>query len=188
MTGDKSMVKYVSLIVGLLFWALPAFPADDVVSAVDGTVKKVDAGAKTITIDTGKGAEETFHYVDHTSVHGVEAAGKGAAKSFHGVKEGDKVAVHYTAKGAEKTAHEVDRLGDDGLKATEGTVSHVDRGAKTVAIKTAEGSEEMFRLSDRAATDAGKDVADAAEKSAKVTVYYTGEAGHKVAHFIKKAF
>jgi hypothetical protein len=180
------MVKYVALIVGLLFWALPIFPADDVMSAVDGTVKKVDAGTKTITIDTGKGADQTFHYVDHTSVHGAEAAGKGATKGFRGLAEGDKVAVHYTIEGTEKTAHEVDRIGDDGLKAAEGTVSHVDRGTKTIAIKTAEGGEETFRLSDHAAKDAGKDVADAAGKSEKVTVYYTEKASLKVAHFIKK--
>lgn len=35
--------------------------------------------------------------------------------------------------------------------------------------------------------DAGKDIAEGAEKSAKVTVYYTEDAGHKVAHFFKRS-
>lgn len=54
-------------------------------------------------------------------------------------------------------------------------------------MKTADGAEETFRLSDRAAKDAGKDIATGAEKTAKVTVYYTDEAGHKVAHFQENA-
>jgi len=50
------------------------------------------------------------------------------------------------------------------------------------------GAEETFRLTGRAARDVGKGIGEGAEKSAKVTVYYTEEAGHKVAHFFKKAF
>jgi hypothetical protein len=104
------------------------------------------------------------------------------------VKEGTEVAVHYTVVGGKDTTHEIDKIGDDGLKATEGTVSHIDRGAKTIAVKTADGSEETFHLTDRAAKDTGKDVAEGAEKTAKVTVYYTEKAGTKTAHFIKSSF
>jgi hypothetical protein len=94
--------------------------------------------------------------------------------------------VHYSAKGSEETAEEIDHLGDGGLKASEGTVTHLDRGAKTVTIKTADGGENVFRLTDHAAEDAGKDMSEGAEKSAKVTVYYTEQAGHKVAHFFSR--
>jgi len=52
-------------------------------------------------------------------------------------------------------------------------------------VKTAGGAEETYRLTDKAAKNAGKDVAEGAEKSAKVTVYYTEEAGKKIAHFFK---
>jgi hypothetical protein len=34
----------------------------------------------------------------------------------------------------------------------------------------------------------GKDIGEGAENSGKVTVYYTEEGGHKVAHFLKKTF
>ena len=94
--------------------------------------------------------------------------------------------AHYTSNGSEKTAEEVDDVGKEGLKVTEGTVSRVDRGAKTIAIRTADGAEETYRLTDHAAKDAGKDIAHGAEKSERVTVYYTEEAGHKIAHFFKK--
>jgi hypothetical protein len=95
--------------------------------------------------------------------------------------------VHYTAKGSVETAEEFDGLGKDGLKATDATVTHIDRGAKTLAVKTADGTEETFRLTGTAAKDAGKGIAEGTEKSVKVTVYYTEESGHKVAHFFKKA-
>jgi hypothetical protein len=40
-------------------------------------------------------------------------------------------------------------------------------------------------MADRATEDAGKEVGKATVKSAKVTVYYTGEAGKKIAHFFE---
>jgi Cu/Ag efflux protein CusF len=163
------------------------FAAQDVVSAVDGTVKKVDASTKTVVVKAADGTDHTFHYGGDLTVHGMKAAAKVPGDTLHGLQEGSKVAVHYTKDGGKETAHEIDNIGDDGLKATEGTVSHVDRGTKTIAVKTADGSEETFRMTDHAAADAGKDVADGVDKSAKVTVYYTENAGKKTAHFIAKA-
>jgi len=169
--------------IGYLLFGLIALAAQDVVSAVDGTVKKIDSGAKTVVVKTADGTEHTFHFLGRTVVHGAEATAKGSKEAFHGLKEGTEVAVHYTAKGGEETAEEVDHIGKDGLKVTEGTISHIDRGAKTVAIKTADGAETTYRLADHAAKDTGKGV----EKSGKVTVYYTEEGGHKVAHFVKQS-
>lgn len=98
------------------------------------------------------------------------------------------MAIHYTTKGTQKTVHEIDDIGKNGLKATEGTVKSIDRGAKTLTLRTADGAEETYRLADRAARDAGKDIGEGAEKSGKVIVYYSEEAGHKVAHFFKTEF
>lgn len=182
------MIRRVFGGLGLLPFAMVAFAAQDVVSAVEGTVEKVDAGTKTLIVKTADGAEHTFHFVSRTAVHGTETTAKGSKDAFHGLKEGSAVGVHYTAKAGRETAEEVDQIGKDGLKVTEGTVSHIDRGGKTIAIKTADGAEETYHLAGRAAKDTGKDVGEAAEKSGKVTVYYTEEAGHKVAHFFKKTF
>ena len=162
--------------------------AQDVVHAVDGTVKKVDTGTKTIVVDTKDGTEHTFHYTSDVAVDGAKGTEKGVVDAAHGVGEGSKVAVHYTVVGGKETTHEIDKLGDDGLRAADGTVTHIDRGAKTVAVKTADGSEQTVHLTDRAAKDTGKDIASGVDKSAKVTVYYTEKAGVKTAHFIKGAF
>jgi hypothetical protein len=151
-----------------------------------GVVLKMDAGAKTVVVKVGDGTEHTLHFVKRSVVHGSDLTADGAKDTFHGLKEGGEVAVHYTAKGSVETAEEVDRIGKDGMKASEVTVTHIDRGAKTLAVKSADGTEETFRLTGSAAKDAGKDIAEGTEKSAKVTVYYTEEGGHKVAHFFKK--
>jgi hypothetical protein len=152
-----------------------------------GTVLKVDDGAKTVVVKLSDGTRHTFHFVEGTTVHGAQDTAAGAKDAFHGLKEGSSVAVHYTAKGTEETADEFDNIGKDGLKTTDATVTHIDRGAKTLTVKTGDGAEETFHLTDSAAKDAGKGIGEGTEKSAKVTVYYTEDAGHKVAHFFKKA-
>ncbi len=152
-----------------------------------GEVLKLDAAAKTVVVKTADGTEHTLHFVERTAVHGVQDTAAGAKDAFHGLKEGSEVAVHYSAKGTVETADEVDNIGKGGLKATEATVTRIDRSGKTLSVKTADGAEETYRLSSSAAKNAGKDIGAGAGKSEKVTVYYTEEAGRKVAHFFKRA-
>jgi hypothetical protein len=184
------MKKIVRAFLALLLVSAFAWAADDVVSAVHGTITKLDSATKTMVVKTKDGTEHTVKFVGKTTVHGVKAGANdtamGAKDTFHGLKEGTEVVAHYTEKGADKTAVEVDDVGKDGLKSVDGTVTHIDRAAKTVAVKTADGTEETFKLSGHATADAGKDIAKGTEKSAKVTVYYTEEAGKKTAHFFEK--
>lgn len=152
--------------------------AVDVVTAVHGTITKVDSATKTVVVKTADGTEHTVKMVGKTTVHGTDVASK---DTFHGLKEGTEVVAHYTTKGTEKTAVEVDKLGKDGIKETDGTVTKIDHGAKTLAVKTADGTEQTFKITEHAGEDVGKGI----EKSAKVSVYYTEEAGKKIAHFFE---
>ncbi len=181
------MIKHFSLIFMLLALCLSALAVEEQHGILTGTVLKLDAAAKTVVVKTADGTEHTLHFVKRSTVIGAEDTAKGSEDAFHGLKEGSEVAVHYTAKGGVETGDEFDRIGKDGLKATDATVTHIDRGAKTLAVKTADGTEQTFRLTGSAAKDAGKDIAEGTEKTAKVTVYYTEEGGKKVAHFFKKA-
>jgi hypothetical protein len=95
---------------------LPLRAADDVVSAVHGTITKLDSATKTMVVKTKDGTEHTIRIVGTTTVHGTDAAGAGAKDAFHGLKEGSEVVAHYTAKGTEKSAVEVDHVGKDGMK------------------------------------------------------------------------
>ena len=169
----------------LAAFATVAFAADDVVSAVSVTVKKVDAATKTVVVKMADGTEQTFHVAARATVHGGEAVGKGSADAFHALKDGNEVVVHYTVKGTEKTAEEFDRIGKDGLHVAEGTVKGIDRGAKTITVKTADGTETTYHFTAHVTAETGKDVAEGAAKAGKVTVYYTDEAGKKIVHFFK---
>jgi hypothetical protein len=175
------MRQLLTPVLATTLLAFTAFAADDVASAVLGTVKTVDKATKTAVVKTGEGTEHTFRFVGHTVAHGAEATAKGSKDAFSTMKEGDEVVVHYTVKGTEKTAEEVDHVGKDGLHASEVTIKSVDRGAKTVAVKTADGADETYHLAGRAAKETGK----GAEKAGKATVYYTEEGGKKVVHFFK---
>ena len=175
------MRQYLGVGLWLSLFAITAFAADDVATAVAGTVKSVDKGTKTVVVKTSDGAEQTFHFVGRTVSHGAEATAKGSKEAFQDVKEGDNVVVHYSVKGAEKTAEEVDHVGKDGLRMSVVAIKSIDEGAKTITVKTAEGGEETYRMADRAARESGKGL----EKAGKVTVYYSEEAGKKIAHFFK---
>src|SRR5258706_10608304 len=168
--------------------ALPVFAAEDVASVTEGTVKKIDSATETVVIATKDGTERTFHFGERTAVHGVEAAGKGSEETLYGLKEGTEVAVRYTTRGTVDTAEEIDHLGKDGLKITEGTLKKIDHGAKTITVWTADGTERTFRLLGRAVRDTGRDIEKGTDKSTKMTVYYTEEGGDRIAHFFKSSF
>jgi hypothetical protein len=174
-----------SLMLALMLVAT-VFAADDVVSAVHGTIEKVDSASKTVVIKTSDGTEHTVHFVDKTTVHGADATAKAGADSWHGLKEGTEVVAHYTTRGTEDTAVEFDKVGKDGLKSTDGAIKEISRGGKILVVKTADGTEETFRLTGHATADAGKGIAAGTEKGTKVTVYYTEDSGKKVAHFFEK--
>ena len=177
---------FCALVVAVaLCW--PALAIEERHGVMTGVILKLDAAAKTVVIKTADGTTHTLHFLERTAVHGGQSAAVVSKDTFRGLKEGTEVAIHYSAKGTEETAHEIDVVGKDGLKATEATVVDIDRGGKKLAVKTADGTSETFRLTGRAVEDAGKDMGKGAEKSAKVTVYYTEEAGEKVAHVIRRA-
>ena len=155
-------------------------------NVITGTIEKVDSGAKTVAVKTADGTVETVKFTDRTTVHGLKDAAKGADLAGN---EGGHVIVHAVGEGADKTAHSVEWVGDKPVHATERTVEEVGKGSKTVAVKSADGTKETFKVADHAVVDTGKGVARYSTRGAKkgehVTVYYTEEAGKKIAHVFK---
>ncbi len=89
-------------------------------------------------------------------------------------------------------------LAEDVVHAVSGIVKSVDKGTKTMVVKTSDGTEHTIKWTDRTtvtgAKDAGKGVADAsaatydgAKEGTKVTVKYTEKGGEKTAVAIKDA-
>jgi len=160
--------------------------AQNSTNVITGTLDKVDSGAKTISVKTADGTVKTVKFTDETTVHGLKDTTKGADLAG---KEGGHVVVHTGGTGADETAHSVDWFGDKTVHTVNGTVDDVGKGSKTVAVKTADGTKETFVVADHATVDTGKDVGRysvlGAKKGQHVTVYYTEEAGKKVAHIFK---
>lgn len=166
----------------LAILASASFAADDVVTAVAGSVKVIDKATKTVVVKAADGTEHTFVFVRQTVAHGAEKTAGGGKDAFLAMKEGDEVVVHYAVKGTVKTAREVDRVGKDGLKMSVVAVKSVDHAAKTVTVKTAEGGEETYHLTAAAVRETGRGL----DKAGKVTVYYSEEGGRKIAHYFKE--
>jgi hypothetical protein len=174
---ESHMKDIIKLVSGLALAALILAAAES--SAIHGVVTKMDRATSTVAVKTADGTEHTVKVAENTTVRGTK-------DGMAGLKTGSDVVVHYTTKGSEKAAVELDVVGKEGMKATEGTITKIDRKTKTLTVKTADGAEETYKLSAHATNDAGKDMAAGSEKSAKVTVYYTEDAGKKVAHFFEK--
>jgi len=176
----------VIIVILAACFAVAVARAQNPTHILTGTIEKVDALAKTIAVKTADGTVETVKFTEKTTVHGLKDAAKGADLAG---KEGGHVIVHATGEGAEKTAHSVVWVGDKTVHTAEGTVDDVGTGTKTVAVKTADGTKEAFEVSGRATVDTGKAVgrysALGAKKGEHVTVYYTEEAGKKIAHVFK---
>ena len=176
----SNRIKLISGTILALSLVAIAFGQEDVVTAAHATIQKVDTTTKTIVVKTDDGVGHTFHLLEGTAVHGGDAADVASRDSWHGLKEGGEVVVHYTKRGTEDTAVEIDKIGDGGLKTTEGTVKEIDRGGKNLVVVAGDGTEESFRLTGQAAKDTGAGIG----KGSKVTVFYIGKAGKKVAHFL----
>ena len=184
-TRSRTGLKFVVGFAALCFAAV-SLAAQTSGNVFTGTIDKVDSGAKTISVKTADGTVKTVKFTDQTTVDGLKDAAKGTDLAG---KEGGHVIVHSVGKGADETAHSVEWVGDKSVHTFDGTVDDIGKGSKTVAVKTADGTKETFVVADHATVTTGKDVARysarGAEKGEHVTVYYTEEAGKKIAHVFR---
>jgi len=192
----RRTLKVRLLLIGLCFVlgaACLEVLAQDVVHAVDGTVKKVDKDAKTISVDTADGTEHVFKYSGHTAVETFDDSGKvvkkGAGETALGAKDGAHVVVHYTEKGGDKTAVAVRDFGKADAHFAKGTVMKADKGAHTIVLKGEDGAEKTYHVSKDATVDTEHGVVKGTEYLGKagehVTVHYAKVGGEDVVHFLK---
>ncbi|HTY85064.1 MAG TPA: hypothetical protein VMB19_12650 [Silvibacterium sp.] len=76
---------------------------------------------------------------------------------------------------------------DDVVHIVKGVVKSVDKGTKTMVVKTTDGTEHTIKWTDKTAVAGGKDVGDAVSEGSKVSVKYTEKAGEKTAIGVKDA-
>src|SRR5579885_1775845 len=180
MPNRNTTAKLVLAACALVLSSLAS--AQDAIHAVSGAVSHLDKEAKTITIKTADGAEQVFHYTEHTSIRDSSAA------ATH-VKMG-AVDTYFLGKGADKTTTLVEDFGKDSLKAGRGTVTHVDKATHTVAIRTEDGAISTYQMSDRAVVETDHGVVRGSryliKEGDRVTVHYTEDASGKIIRFFKK--
>ena len=143
---------------------------------LDGTIDKFYSATHTAIVKTADGLSHLVHVTDRTAVHGAES------EPLRGLHEGSHVVVHYVVEHSRKTAVEVDRVGEGGLQIVQGEVVSLDRPARQLIVRLPDDSRLALRLTDRAAHDAGKEVAT----RTRVVVYYIDEGDAQAAHYFKK--
>jgi hypothetical protein len=151
--------------------------------ALPATMKTFYRALNTIVVTTIDGVQHVYHFTKNLVVHGGKGVG---VEALAGLREGSTVVVHSGGEGAEPTVEEVDIIGDEGLKVTEGMVTHVDRRHKQITVRLEGGRIERFRLTERAAAEAPPEVTSAGTGETKVMIYYADENGQKVAHAFRK--
>jgi hypothetical protein len=66
-----------------------------------------------------------------------------------------------------------------------GVVKSVDKGSKTMVVKTADGTEHTIKWTDKTTVKGGKDVGDSIAEGSKVSVKYSEKGGEKTAVGVK---
>jgi hypothetical protein len=151
--------------------------------ALEGTMKQFYRAANVVVVTTMDGMEHVYHFTKDLIVHGGKQPGVAA---LEGLREGTTVVIHQAIGGANASAEEIDVLGNEGLKRTEGTVTNIDRRKREITIKYGNGKTETLQMTNRAAAETEAGI-DASGEEARIVVYYSDEAGRKIAHYFKRA-
>jgi len=145
--------------------------------ATEATIKDEHRAANKIVVKTEDGVEHVFDGTKDLLVHG--------GKDLSDLKPGTTVVVHYTADATGQLAREIDRVGTNGLSVTEGMVTKIDRGKRQIRIRYDNGTIETLALTARAAVDGNLDFRDVPPGTTRIVVYFSQEAGHKMAHYFR---
>jgi hypothetical protein len=159
----------------------PPLPQEPV--ATEGTVKQFYRGLNVVVVKTMDGIEHVYQFTKDLVVHGGKKPGVDALEDLH---EGTTVVIHYSTSGATSSAEEIDLLGDEGLRITEGVVTDINRRNKEITITFANGKTETLQMTGRAAVESAFIDASSGKRT-RIVVYYSDETGRKVAHYFKKS-
>jgi len=175
----RTFIRYSALLLLLVTLALGA---EDAVTAIHGTITKVDRAAKTVVVKTADGTEHTLHFAGKTTVRGADLTARGANRVVPWSQRGYGSSRALRQKGRERHRRRIRQSGKDGLKGTEGTISVVDRTGKKIAVTTADGTKQTFKLFRSRSARCRHGHWQRKREGNKVIVYSSEDAGKKVAH------
>jgi|WetSurMetagenome_2_1015567.scaffolds.fasta_scaffold02962_2 hypothetical protein len=159
-----------------------------VVVAIVGLAGAATADAQTLsaphdtrTLPPVKAQQDGVRHIVSGATGAVERAYRAVmpqapgADELNGLRQGQTVAVHYRARGEQGGGEQAALVGSEGLAATEGTVTDVNRRRAEVSIRFDNRKTETFRVARQDAAVESSDVS-------RVLIYYPNTAGEKVAH------
>jgi hypothetical protein len=170
-----------ALIVPVLTHAQSRPPLQEPI-ALEGTMKEFYRGLNIVIVTTMDGVEHVYHFTKDLIVHGGKKPGIDALEDLD---KGTTVVIHYRMNGAQAAADEIDVLGEEGLKITEGVVTGIDRRRQKITIAFANGKTETLQMTSRVAAESNAAIEEPGEAT-NIIVYYSDGAGGKVAHHFKK--
>jgi len=186
---ERKSLRLAGMTIALALMSLNAFaqsappvPHATGTIALEGTIDQETKAVNTLAVKTVDGTRKVFHFAKDVVVHGGKDT---TTESLKDLREGTTVVVHYANAGADAAIHEIDIVGDEGLKTTEGTVVGINRHKREITVRLDNATTEVLQLSDRAARDVGHEI-DNAAGSARIVLYYTDDSGAKVAHFFRR--
>jgi hypothetical protein len=155
------------------------------VTAMHGTLEKVDASARTIIVKMRDGDEASLHFDDATVVHGLGPLENAAMLAG---EEGMNVVVRYTD---DKMARSIVLTGGAAFDLAIGTVVTFDRTAKTLLVTSVDGTKQLFQLGEYCTINTARGVEEVLttsghvlKKGGLVVLYFSEESGRKVVRAI----
>jgi len=183
LSGAAPGIVLIGIVVGVIgLLAAQSPPNTRGTMALEGTMKTFYKAANTIIVTTIDGVDHAYHFTKDLLIHGGKSPGPDALADL---REGTTVVVHYETSAQGQAAVEIDEVGGEGLKITEGVVTRIDHRRSEITIRFDNGKTETLKLTLRAAAEAGKAVDESG--STRIIVYYSDEGGRKVAHYFKRA-
>jgi len=143
------------LLVGCFLLATLAATAQEVVHALCGTVRSINATAQTITVDTDDGCEGFFKDFTSSSVSldfdkRVRAEAT-MADAF--TKNGVRAIVYYFGDSDVRTALALQDLGTGPFEKSSGTVVRFHRNEHVLTLKNNSGGQESFQISPKSVAE-----------------------------------
>jgi outer membrane lipoprotein-sorting protein len=165
--------------------------AQMVVHAVSGTVKAINAAAKTmdVTVDSGDTSEFKLTRSAKVTLDFDNALRSDAMNADKFQKLGDYAVVYYYGYGDDETAVAVKDLGAGPFQKIDGTVVNFDKHSRTMTVKDDGGKTETFELGPHLVVDLGMSVENGRSydphKGYSVRVTYTNGGGKNTAVFVR---
>jgi hypothetical protein len=168
--------------------------AQEVVHALTGTVKNIDATAKTITIDTDDGSEGDFGQVagSHKTAALEKALRNGAIAAGMFTQNGAHVIVYYQGWGNARTAIAFQPLVAGPITISDGTVVKFEKSSQVLTIKEPSGTAGSFKVASDTVAETGIGAVEGLKfdpaKGQHVRITSTQSNGVEKALFIFAAF